>query len=82
MYVSIDDRNYENRCEEEMKEKIRNGFRDFAILQKDIPDDSKMWKERFPVWDDTSWSEVLSIIPVHVAEWSRKILIKIAELNL
>lgn len=82
MYVSIDDRNYENRCEEELKEKIRNGFTDFAVQQKDIPDDSKMWKEKFPIWDDTSWNEILSTIPVHVAEWSEKILIKISELNL
>ncbi len=82
MSVSIDDRNYENRCEDELKEKIRNGFADFSVQQKAIPDDSKMWKEKFPVWDDTSWSEVLSTIPVHIVEWIEKILVKIAELNL
>ncbi len=82
MYVTIDDRNYGNRCEDELKEKIRTGFADFSVQQKGIPDDSKMWKEKFSIWDDTSWSEVLSTIPIHVVEWSEKILIKIAELNL
>lgn len=82
MYVSVDDRSYANRCDKELALKIRLGFEGFFVEQNDIQDVSKMWSERFPIWDNTSWSEVLSVIPFQVAEWGKKILGKISELKL
>jgi len=78
MVVKIDHVSYDNKCSDEIVMKLQNHFNNFNSGNK-IESSDLIWGAEFKVWEETSWENIKSDIPIAIEKMTEILVDKLVE---